>query len=53
MEASAEEARAIQFVAGALLCVQVIPKLVEIKINCPPITTNLEPSADEVTDAAP
>ena len=52
MEASAEEAKAIQFVAGALLCVHVIPKLVEMKICCPLTATHLEPSADEETNDA-
>ena len=41
-----------QVLLGALVCVHVIPKLVETKTWCPMIVISSEPSADKVTHAA-
>ena len=49
---SAEDATAIQFVAGALVCPHVVPALVEIKINCPSMAIILFPSTGNATATA-
>ena len=49
LEPSAEDATAVQFVAGALVGTQVMPESVEMKISEFLMATNLAPSAEEAT----
>ena len=52
LEPSAEDTMVLQFVAGALVCTQVTPELVEIKINEFLMVTNLVPSAEQAIGPA-
>ena len=49
---SAEEATDVQALAGALVCVQVLPELVQMPLPAPLVTTatRLLPLADEATE---